>query len=287
MKGKKLFCLLIFSVIAGNIYSQIEYYNYSPDTVIIINENWNSDPDSAFFLMDINGDSIDDIEFKIHYKYVYFSPSCNHGFYIKVKSINGKNKFSGSLSGGPCGLTAYSFGAIISDNNNWNPFYLSNYVLFNYCGWPVTCSPFNNDKYLAFTDTINNSCHYGWILLSTDNYGGYYNEPGYVRLTVNEFAYNSDPYNGIIAGDTITSLEPSSICAPMIQDKTLFYPNPTTGKIYIDEIGYKKIEILNVLGEVLIEVKTNEISMEEYSKGIYFIRYYFEGRVITRKIIKN
>lgn len=71
------------------------------------------------------------------------------------------------------------------------------------------------------------------------------------------------------------------------------YPNPTSGKIYIetDEI-LKTYEVYNIVGQRLLRgtFMTDErfISLENMSSGTYFIRLQTQsGTVVTEKIIKN
>lgn len=71
------------------------------------------------------------------------------------------------------------------------------------------------------------------------------------------------------------------------------YPNPTTGKIYIetDEI-LNTYEVYNIVGQRLLRGTfiSNEasISLENMSSGTYFIKLQTQkGTVVTEKIIKN
>ncbi len=149
------------------------------------------------------------------------------------------------------------------------------------------CNDFETDRYLAFRHTINGDSLYGWILLKTNTWYGQPDATAFVRLIVKEFAYNNNSKHGIIAGDTINSIYPTSIDNPSLNGKPKLYPNPTSGKLFIKNTEHKKIEILNIMGVVISETSDNEIDIGDYPNGLYFARFYYGGKLITRKIIKN
>ena len=49
----------------------------------------------------------------------------------------------------------------------------------------------------------------------------------------------------------------------------------------------KKIELFSLNGKFLETVKTNTISLRNYSEGIYILKVTFEDRVEEIKVIKN
>ncbi len=87
----KLFSLMFLMFLSEQIFSQIQFYDYSPDTVITVYEN--NSFDEAYFFVDINGDSIDDIRFRLYYQYNFVSPHSTANFFVTVSSINGNFKF--------------------------------------------------------------------------------------------------------------------------------------------------------------------------------------------------
>lgn len=278
----KLFGFVFFLFLANYSNCQIRFYDFSPDTVITVYENNTSD--AASFYVDINGDSINDIGFSLSYQYNFVSPHSTANFFVIVFSVNGNIKFGEREPDNICFIKGFLAGDTIGDNISWDPMY--NYLLFSH-NYLFSCSDFLSDRYLAFKDIINDECFYGWILLKTQTYFGQDDETAYVRLTVKEFAYNTDSKHGIIAGDTISSLFPASIHSPSLQGEPLLYPNPTSGKLYIKNMEHKKIEIRNLMGELILETKNNEIDLGEYPNGLYFAHFYFREKLITRKIIKK
>jgi hypothetical protein len=74
----------------------------------------------------------------------------------------------------------------------------------------------------------------------------------------------------------------------------LIYPNPTTGNLIIDLGEVKKdikITLTNSLGQVILTenyTSTNFINLDIVApKGIYFLQTEIDGKVITKKIIKE
>lgn len=71
------------------------------------------------------------------------------------------------------------------------------------------------------------------------------------------------------------------------------YPNPTTGNIYmiLDTQANGKVEIFDMKGSVLLTQKlnegSNEINLQNFSEGMYFVRLLIGNEAYFKKIIKN
>jgi photosystem II stability/assembly factor-like uncharacterized protein len=77
------------------------------------------------------------------------------------------------------------------------------------------------------------------------------------------------------------------------------YPNPTTNQIIIEfdlnEIRNTSIEINNILGQRIKNINNGfatgknkiEVDLHELSNGIYYIRFQNEGRIMSKKIVKE
>ena len=95
------------------------------------------------------------------------------------------------------------------------------------------------------------------------------------------------------ADDIAVHPENTSSCNSTIVDKVyysgklLLYPNPTTGKIQVDNEVIKKIVILNSLGMVIFETNKKDIDISNQLAGVYFIRISTDKKTITGKIIKK
>ena len=66
------------------------------------------------------------------------------------------------------------------------------------------------------------------------------------------------------------------------------HPNPTNDLITISNVEEsKKIELFSLNGKFLETIKSNTISLRNYSKGIYIIKVTFDDRVEEMKVIKH
>jgi len=64
------------------------------------------------------------------------------------------------------------------------------------------------------------------------------------------------------------------------------YPNPVTGILYLSVFADKYI-VCNIDGKVVMGGKGNRVDMTGLQSGLYFVKITFDGKVITKKIIKN
>jgi len=68
------------------------------------------------------------------------------------------------------------------------------------------------------------------------------------------------------------------------------YPNPTNDVLYIDskENTIESIELISLTGQIVFKqpLDGNSISLENVSKGIYFIKFFGKHSIFTKKIIK-
>ncbi len=74
-----------------------------------------------------------------------------------------------------------------------------------------------------------------------------------------------------------------------ILEQISIFPNPTTGKIFIEGDNIETIEIINAIGKILeqyaINDKTILIDMSSHNKGVYFIRVTTNNGVVVSKLI--
>lgn len=74
-----------------------------------------------------------------------------------------------------------------------------------------------------------------------------------------------------------------------IRDKTKVYPNPATNQITIESSEIKKIQILNMSGQVIFESSKvddkTSIDISKYSKGIYVVKMDAENETLYEKIV--
>jgi len=67
----------------------------------------------------------------------------------------------------------------------------------------------------------------------------------------------------------------------MTNDELRVYPNPTTGKVYIETES--EIKVYNQQGELLQETFGNQVDLSDYPKGVYLLQV--NGRL--RKVVKQ
>ena len=69
------------------------------------------------------------------------------------------------------------------------------------------------------------------------------------------------------------------------------FPNPNDGQFIIDAPNINRVEIFDVSGEKLKTVsfhKSNnsrKINLKPFSRGVYFVKFYFGNSVTTQKLI--
>jgi hypothetical protein len=70
--------------------------------------------------------------------------------------------------------------------------------------------------------------------------------------------------------------------------KSKLYPNPTSGKLTINDAGVKKIEVLNLSGALLLtKENSSELNLTGYAKGIYLVKIYTDKGISVEKVIVN
>lgn len=70
------------------------------------------------------------------------------------------------------------------------------------------------------------------------------------------------------------------------------YPNPTSDIVYFNEISdLKSIKVYSVLGQILLDIKTNEnlsfIDISQLNKGTYLLQFETDNALIIKKIMKK
>ena len=104
-------------------------------------------------------------------------------------------------------------------------------------------------------------------------------------LFLNPFHSNYG-WNHVDCEETLTGInEPES------KERISVFPNPTQSSIIVQNIDKATTyRIIGVSGRIVkqgVISESTEISLTELSKGVYFIEFENENRVIVRKIIKN
>ena len=72
------------------------------------------------------------------------------------------------------------------------------------------------------------------------------------------------------------------------ENEILIYPNPTTDIINITAKNDIKIDVINLLGEIIITIENqDQINLSQYSNGLYILDITYNNIKIQHKIIKK
>ena len=261
------------------VSSQIEYTDISPDFILTGSNNFHS--------LDLDGDLLDE---------------------TLLNTFTGS--FNGSFSSGPySGLSCIDYykGAMARGENNtellWEEFIdiealSSNYMInngayfynpssvltplgvqiekvaqsfsyntFSYQGkWPG-----QTDKYLGLKFEIGSDTHYGWIRMDVT--------PDCDSIIIKDFGYNTVPNQGILAGQTVASVdENESTISIHSYNQTLY--------VRRNENDAEILQLFSMDGKLIIEMQlqllSEVISLNEIPKGIYLVQV---GNMVKKIII--
>jgi beta-glucanase (GH16 family) len=76
----------------------------------------------------------------------------------------------------------------------------------------------------------------------------------------------------------------------MVQSDIHIFPNPASDRVFIQtQNSIDRIELYNVMGQLIISRENNvdEINMGPLDSGIYNLKVYASGRVMTKKVIRS
>ena len=72
-------------------------------------------------------------------------------------------------------------------------------------------------------------------------------------------------------------------------NKIYVYPNPTQGSFYVVTDLEVKINLINLLGETVLERRltnsNNKIDISDYPKGVYYLEVLGNNILTTKKIV--
>jgi hypothetical protein len=73
-----------------------------------------------------------------------------------------------------------------------------------------------------------------------------------------------------------------------VSESISFYPNPTSGILYIESDRDFRTSIITLTGNVLMHgMNQKEIDLTDYQPGLYILKIETDGKVITEKVIKQ
>ena len=81
----------------------------------------------------------------------------------------------------------------------------------------------------------------------------------------------------------------NNLSVPNFEDNTVsLYPNPTSNMVYIKTLRpIDKVEVYDIIGNIILITESREIDLSNYSEGIYFFKIYNSLGILSNKIIKN
>lgn len=279
---KKFATLLSYFILISSCYTQIVYK--SPQLyrkVLAVNA-----PTTASAYIDVNNDSIYDAVF-----HIAIWPSSwpgTNGCCCKLGSIEG-NLFAYSGDNEECIVKPLEYGDTVGNNLTWSNDWMSAFAMY-YEPALVWCSNFYPYKYVGLILNLNGENHYSWFKIAST--GG--NDQAV--LYVNEYAYNSEPNKGLIAGDTLTSLIFTNTENIQSQSDINIYPNPAKSEFYLDlgkyQNDFKTIEIYSISGDLVKSLiidnsLTNKIDIKDLNKGLYIVKLVSVNEIYNYKLVKK
>jgi hypothetical protein len=96
--------------------------------------------------------------------------------------------------------------------------------------------------------------------------------------------------NGYSSGHArVYDIEPVIVTSYSEKSVLQVFPNPTSGVIELHGMRHETINIINSFGKVVFksEALVSTFDISHLPNGVYFIRVYLNGRLMTKKIIKE
>jgi hypothetical protein len=135
-----------------------------------------------------------------------------------------------------------------------------------------------SDKFMAvrFDLGVVGQLHYGWVRMTQAGN----------TLIVKDYAYNTTPNQGLIAGEGILTSadEKYEVITPLVHvyDHALFV------NLQGLPVTEDRLDIYNTSGQLVFSATVKEttmsISLSNFSTGIYFVQLLYNGEIISRKI---
>jgi hypothetical protein len=279
--------LFIFIISLNNVsLAQIIYHQFNPPVLTTVYES-EGDTTKLIFL-DINDDSVNDFRFMISYWYQFSSPAHDQAFYSGVLSFN-KSKIGVINTTFPCNAIFLNVNDTISSRLTWDTIAG---IMYLYPG-ALYCHPlYPQLNYLPIEIKLNGQIHYGWILLNTSMDEGGYGPEAMASLNIYDFAFNSKPGEGLISGDTLTSLPSQGINNITEKDLIRIFPNPVVDNVNIkSSILFIQIQLIDIYGNILLNIQNNlkesSIDFSNIEPGIYILKFFNNNFCVTKKIIKE
>jgi len=135
------------------------------------------------------------------------------------------------------------------------------------------------DGYLGvrFDDLTNGTTHYGWVRFDTD-------VNGTNLMIVKDFAFNSTPDEGILAGEGTLGVNDQSF------NGFNYYVANNVLNLSANT-SLESVQLYNLLGQQIVSQKlsnSNEtVNLASFSQGVFIVKVNIEGQTKSFKIIKK
>jgi uncharacterized repeat protein (TIGR01451 family) len=111
--------------------------------------------------------------------------------------------------------------------------------------------------------------------------------PDYTQIT-NEANIYFDYNPPILTNQTLTTLVSSLVEIKTSDNPFIIYPNPTNGKLNVSIDRLKSLSVYTAEGKHLKSLlNTNQIDIDEYPDGLYYIKIETDDHTIIEKVIKE
>jgi hypothetical protein len=286
----KKYSVLAGAVLTGGaVNAQIQYTDMDPDIVI--------DPTNSPYLLDLNGDSVDDITFAVSatsgagsssYMGIPFTYTYAVQYAVAAMAGGGMAGVSSVTSSGTSfAVDAHDFGAEISDADD----YSSSAALGVVGNVNVPALGINQginegaflnsnggslgDKYLGYSLSGASGSNYGWIRLSVADSAA--------SITIKSHAINTVVDQSIYAGNA------ASVSDVSIDDKVSIVSAIENVKISVpNELLGGDLSIIDMTGKTVSQVSIENIntliSTKDFNTGIYIVRFTFNSDIVNKRI---
>lgn len=65
------------------------------------------------------------------------------------------------------------------------------------------------------------------------------------------------------------------------------YPNPVKNQLYVTAENLQSVEVYNIVGQQVMVTEKDVVDMSALTEGIYFVRVISDGKMITKRIVKQ
>ncbi len=72
-----------------------------------------------------------------------------------------------------------------------------------------------------------------------------------------------------------------------VTESIALYPNPVKDRLTVKAENLQKVEVFNLMGQLVLSSTTANVDMGSLNQGIYFVRIAADGMTVTKRIVKQ